>query len=91
VTEVATAASTATGPTVRSTARRLRDPCSSRAGLVLAGVLLGRAGRQQLRRRLDIGRTPRRCPCVAELLTRARRCEVDRVDSVAAVLNAAGQ
>jgi hypothetical protein len=89
-TEVATRASTATGPTVRSTARRLRGPLLVTAGLVLAGVLLGVLAVSSSGGRLDIASySPGGARAVAELL-RGRGVEVDRVDSVAAVLTAAG-
>lgn len=77
---------TATGPTVRSTARTARGPVLVVAGIVLVGVLLGVLSATGPGGRLDPDSyAPGGSRAVAELL-RARDVPVDRVDTVEEVL-----
>lgn len=80
--------STATGPTVGSTARRARGPVLVALGLVLVGVLAGVLSLSGPGGRLDPDSfTPGGSRAVAELL-RDRGLEVQRVDTVEAVVAA---
>ena len=89
-TTTAPTASTATGPTVGSAARSARGPLLVVAALVLAGVIVGVLSVSGSGGRLDIASySPGGARAVAELL-RERGVQVDRVDSVRAVLTAAG-
>ena len=79
---------TATGPTVRSTARTARGPVLVVAGIVLVGVLLGVLSATGPGGRLDPDSyTPGGSRAVAELL-RDRGVPVERVDTVEAVATA---
>jgi len=90
VTDLDVRPSTATGPTVRSAARSTRGPLLVALAVVLAGVLVGVLAVSGSGGRLDVASySPGGARAVAELL-RARGVQVDRVDSVAGVLAAAG-
>ena len=90
MTLVQDAPTTATGPTVGSTVRRARGPVLVAAGLVLVGVLLGILSLTGPGGRLDPESfTPGGSRAVAELL-RGRGVEVQRVDTVEAVVAADG-
>jgi hypothetical protein len=91
VTRVQDAPSTATGPTVGSTARRTRGPVLVAVGLVLVGALLGVLSLTGPGGRLDPDSfTPGGSRAVAELL-RQRGVEVQRVDTVEAAFAADGR
>ena len=88
MTLVQDAPSTATGPTVGSTVRRARGPVLVAAGLVLVGVLIGVLSLTGPGGRLDPDSfTPGGSRAVAELL-RDRGIEVQRVDTLEAVVAA---
>ncbi len=82
--------STATGPTVRSTARTARGPVLVVAAIALVGTVLGVLSATGPGGRLDPDSyTPGGSRAIAELL-RARDVPVDRVDNLAAVAAADG-